>query len=127
MRRENLKSEFLYGDLTYKLNGILFAAHNELGRFAREKQYAECIAAKLKEKGINYQRELIVSDSGNIIDFLIEGTIILELKAKPFLTKEDYYQIKRYLQVCNLKLGILVNFRSNYLNPKRILHPLQNP
>ena len=35
------------------------------------------------------------------IDFLIEGKIILELKAKHFITKEDYYQVKRYLQSLN--------------------------
>lgn len=118
--------EFLFGDLTYQLNGILYSVHNELGRFAREKQYSDLFEARLKEKGIGYKRELRVGDSGNILDFLIEDKVIVEFKSKAFLLKEDYFQIQRYLQVLNLELGLLVNFRSRYLEPKRILRPKQN-
>ena len=113
--------KLLYGDLSYELNGILFAVHNELDRFAREKQYADLIEEQLKSRNIKYKRECIVGDSGNIVDFIIEDSIILELKAKPFLLHADYDQVQRYLQVCDLHLGILVNFRSKYIQPKRIL------
>ena len=44
----------------------------------------------------------------------------LELN-KNFITKEDYYQMQRYLKAANLKLGLIVNFRTTYLHPKRIL------
>lgn len=115
--------EFLYGELTYELNSCLFSVHNELGRFAREKQYADLLEKKLKEAGIRYQRELRAGDSGNVFDFLIEDVIVLELKAKPFLLREDYVQVQRYLHTANMRLGILVNFRSRYLQPKRILRP----
>jgi GxxExxY protein len=115
------KTKLIFGELSYEINGILFAVHNELGRFAREKQYADLIETKLKENKIEYKRELIVADSGNVVDFLIEDSLILELKAKPFLLKADYEQVQRYLHVCDLRLGILVNFRTKYLSPKRIL------
>ncbi len=117
------KKEFLYGNLSYTLNGILFLVHNELGRFCREIQFANLIELKLKEKNIRYQREVSINGTNNVVDFIIEDAIVLELKAKPFLTKDDYYQIKRYLQATNLELGILVNFRARYLSPKRILNP----
>ena len=39
-----------------------------------------------------------------------------------FITKEDYYQMKRYLVSCNKDLGIIVNFREYYLKPKRVLN-----
>ena len=58
----------------------------------------------------------------NIVDFLIEDKILLELKAKRIISKEDYYQVRRYLESLNLKLGLLVNFRDRYLKPKRILN-----
>lgn len=118
------KREFLFGDLTYKINGLLYAVHNELGRFAREKQYADLFEIKLKENNISYKRELRVGDSGNIIDFLIDEKIIIEFKSKPFLLKDDYFQTQRYLQSLNLQLGILVNFRTRYLQPKRILRKI---
>ncbi len=115
------QSKLLYGEYGYKLNRVLFSVHNELGRYAKEKQYSEAVAKGLSEAGISYQRECMIGDSGNIADFIIEGVIILELKAKPFLLQTDYQQVQRYLHICNMKLGILVNFRSAYLQPKRIL------
>ncbi len=118
------KKEFLYAETTYKINGLLFSVHNELGMFAREKQYADSFETKLKESGIAYRRELRIGDSGNILDFLIDDLIIIELKSKPFLLREDYFQTQRYLDSLNLRLGILVNFRTKYLQPKRILRKL---
>ncbi len=112
---------FLYGDLTYQLNGMFFAVQNELGRFAREKQYANLFEQKLKDAGIPFHRELRVGDSGNILDFLIDEKVVVEFKAKAFLMQDDYSQIKRYLHILNLELGILVNFRSERLHPKRVL------
>jgi GxxExxY protein len=115
------KIDLLYEDLTYEIRGVLFEVHRELGRFSKEKQYANLLEKKFIERKIKYKRELIVSDSGNIIDFLIEDKVLLEIKAKPFLLKIDYYQLQRYLQSTQIKLGLLVNFRPVYLNPQRVL------
>ena len=114
--------EFLYGDLTYQINGILMSAHKELGPYAREKQFGNLLEQKFKEHGVSYKREVKIGDIGNIADFIIDDKIILELKTKPFLTKEDYDQVKRYLYQTNFKLGILVNFRSLHIQPKRVLN-----
>ncbi len=116
-----MKSELIHPELSYLITGICFEAHNELGRYAREKQYGDFIEVKLKELKILYKREISVSDTGNILDFLIDDKIVLELKAKRIITKDDYYQIQRYLQICDLRLGILVNFRDTYIKPHRIV------
>ena len=117
----NTNQKIIYPELSYKLTGLCFSTHNELGRFAREKQYSDAIAKKLKEANIFFQRELRVGDDGNILDFLIENKIILEFKAERIITKADYYQLQRYLQSSNIKLGIIVNFRDRFLKPKRIV------
>ncbi len=114
---------FLYGDITYKINGILIEVHKELGAYAREKQFGDLVEKKFKERNVIYQREVRIGDSGNIADFIIEGIIVLELKTQPFLIKEHYDQVKRYLIQTNLKLGILVNFRSQRVQIKRVLNP----
>jgi GxxExxY protein len=114
-------NKLFYGELSYAVNGILFEVQNEIGSFGREKQYCDLAEQKFKENNIKYKRELRIGDSGNIFDFLIEDKILLEFKCKPFLTNEDYDQVKRYLQSADLELGILVNFRSKYLQPKRII------
>lgn len=58
------------------------------------------------------------------VDFLIEGKILLEIKTKRILGKEDYYQTKRYLAALNKKLAIVVNFRDKSIRPKRIINSL---
>jgi len=125
----NKFSQLVYADLSYKITGILFTIHNELGKFRNEKQYADAIEHYLKKFGIKYERERVLppsfeneSPGRNKIDFLIKNKVILEIKAKRFLVKDDYYQIKRYLVALNKKLGLLVNFRQKYLTPKRILN-----
>lgn len=117
----NNTNKLIHPELSYLLTGLLFAVHNKLGRYCRERQYGDEIENKLKELKISYKREFAIKGSGNSFDFLIESKIVLEIKAKSNILKEDYYQIQRYLQGSNIKLGLLVNFRSQYLKPKRII------
>jgi len=121
-------SEIIYKDLSYEITGFCFQAHKGLGCFCSERQYCDRFEKLLQEAGINYLREMEIktfnesSPKGNRTDFLIEGKIILDAKAKKFITKEDYIQMQRYLKCANIKLGMIVNFRSTYLKPKRILN-----
>lgn len=113
-------------ELSYKLTGLFFQAQDQLGRFAREKQYGDVLENLFKKEGIEYKREIHVSVGGknsNIVDFLIEDKVVIELKSKPFISRNDYYQAKRYLDSMNLELGLIVNFREPHLKPKRILNP----
>lgn len=126
MGRVNLVHE----DLSYKIRGILYQAHNELGQYRNEKQYGDAIESLLKNKGIDYKRELSlpVSFEGehkgrNRIDFVIENQIILEIKAVPAFSREDYRQCLRYLVSSGLELVLLVNFNLRSCVIKRILNP----
>lgn len=119
----------VYPELSFQVCGALFDAHNKVGRFCNEKQYSDAIEEALKNKGLKYEREKIlpISFDGenkgrNIVDFLIDDKIILEIKAKQLLTRDDYYQTKRYLIALNKKLAILVNMRKYAVIPKRILN-----
>jgi GxxExxY protein len=117
------KSEkLIYPELSYKISGICFAVHNELGRFSREKQYGDLLENSFREGKIKYQREFRVGESGNITDFIIDDKIVLEIKAQKFVFKEDHYQVQRYLKSLGLKLGLIVNFRQSYLKPQRIIN-----
>lgn len=113
--------KIIYPELSYTITGILFSVHNELGQYAREKQYGDLIEKKFDEIKIPYKRELAISNTGNILDFMVEDKIILELKNARILTKEHYRQIQNYLQQTQMKLGLLVNFRNKYLKPVRII------
>ena len=119
----------IHKELSYKINGLLFKVHNDLGRHKSEQQYGDYFEYLLKIFGYRYKREHKLNPSfkgerrgRNICDFIIENKIVVELKAVRFLTQEDYFQVKRYLSCTGLQLGILVNFRQKYLTPKRVLN-----
>ena len=114
-------AELLYPELSFEIMGLCFDVHNEQGRFSREKQYGDGLEEKLKSAGIPYSREVRIGDTGNTIDFLVNNEIAIELKAKPFLSREDYEQIQRYLQAGGVKLGILVNFRGTHVRSHRVV------
>ena len=121
-------ANIIHKDLSYILNGILFEVHNEIGRFASEKQICDAIQNKLEINRIEFKREFTLPTvNGDCIgrhrlDFLVENKIVLEIKIRKYLIKEDYAQVQRYLKELNLALGILVNFRDLRLNVKRILN-----
>lgn len=118
---KKIADKIIYPELSYKITGLLFDTQNELGNFAREKQYGDLLEQKLKKENIPYKRELPIGKDGNILDFLIEDKIILELKSARAFTRDNYRQIQNYLQSTGIKLGLLVNFRSKYLKPERII------
>ena len=120
------QTEIIYRDLSYKLVGLFYKVQDTLGRYARESQYSSFLEKLLKESDINYEKEKLISKTGSDInraDFVVENSVVLELKAKPFLTRDDFYQTLRYLEFANIQLGLLVNFRQKFLKPKRILNP----
>ena len=120
-------SELFYPKLSYAITGICFDAQNQLGRFAKEKFYGDHIEQELINKHIPYVREFPVRKTDDRIDFLIDGTVIVELRSKRYLLKEDYYQTQRYLHLMNLKLALLINFQNRHLKPSRIIRSIKPP
>lgn len=122
--------KIIFPDLSYEINGILFQVHKDIGKYCNEKQVCDRIEFYLKQKQISYERELVIPAGfegeragRNRLDFIIDDKIILEIKTKKFLETADYFQIKRYLHAYHKKLGLLVNFREERIQPKRILNP----
>ena len=120
-------NKIVHKELSYRITGILFEVHNQLGRFCRERQYADALEYLLKENNLIYEREkelpvnIIENNFTNRVDFVINSKILVDLKAKPIVTKEDYYQMNRYLEACGYDLGFIVNFRNKYLKPIRVI------
>ncbi len=125
MPHEHMKKygvEVVYPELSYIVVGVLFKAHRKIGRYGKEKQYSDLVALMLKGKNIHFKREYTVVGTGNRLDFVIEDKLIIELKARQIMIEADYAQLKRYLHITKLQLGLLVNFRDKHLKPKRILN-----
>ncbi|MBI2327570.1 GxxExxY protein [Candidatus Curtissbacteria bacterium] len=124
-------AKLVYPDLSYKIMGILFEVHNRLGGNFEEKYYQRAVEKLLKLNNLKYDRELLANISfegdriGNYyLDFLVEDKIIVELKTVPKLLPIHFRQVRSYLKVKKLQLGILANFRGNGLIYKRVLNPV---
>lgn len=125
----NTKNKVIYKELSYKIVGILYKIHGELGGRYQEKYYQRAIRHELEKQKIKFKKEIAVDlkyDNKKIgkyiLDFLIENKIILEIKTVPKLHPEDFRQVLAYLKAKNIKLGILANFRGSKLVFERILN-----
>ncbi|MDO8620576.1 MAG: GxxExxY protein [bacterium] len=125
---EESDEKIVYRQLSYKITGLLFKVHRELGKHCREQQYGDALEKLLTLQKMNFEREkpllipAIDRINTNVVDFTVDGKILIDLKAKPFVTKDDYYQMNRYLDACGYRLGLIVNFHNMYLKPIRVLH-----
>jgi GxxExxY protein len=130
MKSESTNKKLVHADLSYRIYGLCFAVHNAVGRYRNERTYADAVESQLQKCGIPYQRECAIKISfpgegsrRNIPDFIVDDAVILDLKAKRLVTKDDYFQMKRYLDASGKELGLIVNFRQKYLSPRRVLRP----
>ncbi len=119
--------DIIYKDLSFRLNGILFAVQNKLGTKFQEKHYLKAVCAYLDAENISYATEvpLQVEINGIIIgkfraDLIVENTILAELKVTDRLTIDHKMQMLRYLEALNLRLGLLINFRIRPLQIWRV-------
>lgn len=123
-------TKLIYPELSYKLLAVLFKVHNKLGSSRQEKHYQRAIEIELEDQKIEFEREKQTSlkyrdrkIGDYFVDFVIDGKILLELKAKDFYTSKDINQVISYLKTLGLRLGILANFRAEKLIYKRIINP----
>ncbi len=119
---------YLHHELTGKVIGACYTVHNELGCGFYEKVYQEALAIVLEEQGIPFEREkhLPIEYHGKILecdyiaDFVIDNTVILELKAVSEMTSIYEAQVINYLKATGLHVGLLINFGSMELQVKRL-------
>jgi GxxExxY protein len=113
----------LYGELGYQVQGALKDVHNTLGPGFREQTYQRAVMKALQTRGIPFETEKVIdiTYAGEVIDqyrldLVVDGKIVLELKAVNELQPRDEAQLLSYLRASGLRLGLLVNFGSNKLN-----------
>ncbi|MBA3704953.1 MAG: GxxExxY protein [Bacteroidetes bacterium] len=123
------RTDIIHPELSYKLVGVLFDVHKEMGYGFLERYYQKAVAAELKRNRINFKEQVKVElvIAGEIItsgtpDFIIEDKIILEIKQGNTFLKTNIDQLNSYLKMTKLQLGILANFTSRGLLYKRILN-----
>jgi GxxExxY protein len=124
-----VKMPVLYEDLTYKLIGLGFEIHKELGSVHKELVYQKAFLEELKKNQIPFEREmqLPVLFKGKkvgvyIPDFVIDTKVILELKALVLLPESAGTQLNYYLKATGYKIGLIMNFGARRLQVRRRIY-----
>ncbi|MFH1427293.1 MAG: GxxExxY protein [Patescibacteria group bacterium] len=122
---------FLEKELSEKLMGCFFDIRNRYGPHHREKFYHLVLAELLELRKINYINNPKINkyslETGKLItcyipDILAENKIIIELKAKPFLSNDDIRQTIEYLKTTKYEILYIVNFGETNFKPKRYIY-----
>lgn len=116
-----------YEDLTRKIIGCAMKVHGTLGNGFQEVIYQRALAIEMQKQGLDYQREMVMSiyyDGFKIgtrrVDFFVENSIMLEMKAVIHLEDVHLAQAMNYCQAYNLPIGLLINFGARSLEFKRV-------
>lgn len=117
--------------LAYQVIGAAIEVHRELGPGLLEAAYEGALSRELSLRGIEHQRQapLAIHYKGATvgdcrIDLLVGGRLIVELKACDELHPIHFAQVRAYLCVTGLRLGLLINFNVMVLRDgiKRVLN-----
>ena len=122
-------SSIIYKSESYKLMGVMFDIHSNLGKGFSEIVYKDAIEYELEKSLIFFEREKEYSVKYKDIflkhkfyaDFVLFDKIILEVKCCNFISESHIAQAMNYLKVSNNKLAIIVNFNNDSLEYKRIV------
>ncbi len=122
-----------YDGMTYKIIGCSMAVHRELGPGLREDSYQRALANKLSDTDLAVEQQKLYEVYEDpeqkrlagyyIPDFVVEGSIAVEIKAIKGLDNTHLAQIIGYLAVTGCRVGLLINFGERSLIHHRILPP----
>ena len=109
-------------ELTSKIIGAAIEVHRVLGPGLLESIYEEALCHELSLRGIAFERQKEVDVvykghviKGQILDVLVEGDVVLELKAVMKLPDVAMAQTLSYLKATGLKRGLIINFSQSKL------------
>ncbi|MBK6869062.1 MAG: GxxExxY protein [Burkholderiales bacterium] len=119
-RRTQKEDQNLFDDFSHPIIGAAVEVQRVLGVGLLESAYASALAIELAERGLQFQREVPVHarykgrDVGVVYraDFVVEDSVIVELKALDTLADTHRAQLLTYLRLSGLKLGLLINFHA---------------
>jgi len=115
-------------DLTEKVIGCAITVHKTIGPGFLESIYENALVIELKRGGLRVESQLSrsiqyrdVEVGLHRVDLLVEGALIVELKAVSGLEDIHFAQVRSYLKALGLKHGLLLNFASMPLTIKRVI------
>lgn len=107
----------LHAAITRAIIGAAQRVHRELGIGFLEKAYENALAVELREAGLRVEQsvDITVRYRGQVVgsyeaDLLVQGCVIVELKAVSHLAEAHEVQLVNYLRATDIEVGLLMNF-----------------
>ena len=125
-----MNTELKYKDITEKIIGASFEVHKFLGNGFQEVIYQRALAWELSQARLSFAREIeqeiFYKELSEPIgrrraDFVVEGKVLVEIKAIIALDDVHLAQALNYLKAYKLEVALLINFGSKSLTFKRLV------
>ncbi|MBT6690676.1 GxxExxY protein [archaeon] len=106
-----------HGELTEEIIRIFYKVYNTLGYGFLERVYENALKIEFRKAGIDFENQVpvqvfyeeeIVGDY--VADFIIDGRVVVEVKAHLGLGVSDESQLLNYLRCTGKDVGLLLNF-----------------
>ena len=121
-------AEFLYKELTEALIGAAMGVHKTLGGGFLEAIYQKALAYEMRLRKIPFEEQvrMAVYYKGELMgdyvaDFLVDGKVVVEIKATAGLSSAHIAQTLHYLAATGNKVGMLLNFGGKSLEYRRLV------
>ncbi len=109
--------------ITKTIIGAAIQVHRNLGHGLLESAYEACLAFELGKRGLKSEQqkplplvyEQIKLECGYRIDFVVEGSVVIEVKSVDAIAPIHEAQVITYLKLSGCKLALMINFNVNVL------------
>jgi GxxExxY protein len=105
-------------ELTHAIIGAAIEVHRRMGPGLLETVYRKCLAYELRKRGFEVVEEHPIpviydevhQECGFRADLIVNGRVVVEIKAKSDIHPVDKAQTLSHLRLMNLRIGLLINF-----------------
>jgi GxxExxY protein len=121
-------------DLSHMVVGCALRVHSALGPGLLESAYEACLQYELIKSGLRVEAQkplplvyqTVKLECGYRVDLLVEGKLIIEVKAVEALAEIHFAQVLTYLRLSDLRLALLLNFNVVHMKDgiRRIVNKL---
>jgi len=118
--QKSQKEQPIEEDCSHDIIGAAVEVQRILGTGLLESAYCGALAVELAERGLQFQREVPISgkykgvDVGVLYraDFIVRGSIVVEVKAVDGVADAHRAQLLTYLKLSDHRIGLLINFQT---------------
>lgn len=124
-------------EISERIIGAAIEVHRFFGPGLVEQVYEEALCHEFSLRGIAFERQKLVPIAYKSVklgvplklDLLVEQRVIVDLKAKEEVTPLDRAKLLSYLRLCDLRLGLIINFHEIVLKNgiSRVVNKLEEP